>query len=77
MALDSLRSLLQRCHDTLDDFNARGVHPNLVYGCAWCKAKGYDAQGMRHDADCILMELRQVLHASVHDRFNGVYELRD
>jgi hypothetical protein len=46
---------LQRAHDVLDDTNA--ANDATAY-CLWCNGKGYDGTGLKHDDDCILVQIR-------------------
>lgn len=67
--------LLKEAHDKMDDFNA-GNNSGLENGvggtgrderfCTWCQSWpprliGYDAQGLKHEDDCILVKIRKVV----------------
>ena len=56
--LNALRALLQHCHDLLDAANADIDHAS----CNYCPAEGYDGNGLKHDDDCIIQQLREVLN---------------
>jgi hypothetical protein len=49
---------LEAAHSVMDDDNAA-----ITMGayCRWCHEKGYDGDGLIHNADCILMEIRALL----------------
>ena len=54
--------LLIKVEKILDDFN--GEHGNVDNGglCQWCWAVRFDAkQGIVHDSDCIILELREAI----------------
>lgn len=57
--VEYIENLLVVAHEKMDADNAtlaQGQH------CRWCKGPwGYDENGIRHDSDCILIRIRQVV----------------
>lgn len=52
--------LLKECHDILDEYNNSDRN---ALQCFWCKGDiGYDANGLKHKDDCILVRLRKELN---------------
>jgi hypothetical protein len=51
--------LIQKAHDKMDQENANRLGYNPT--CYWCNRSGYDATGILHTDDCILVEMRKVL----------------
>lgn len=58
---NNMVSLLQEAHDKMDDYNARHNPEQTVAFCMWCLEEGYDANGLIHQDDCILVRIRKVL----------------
>lgn len=60
--VEVLERALEKAHDALDDVNA-GRDLNVDDGwCRWCHTASYDGKvGLVHNADCLILELRQVL----------------
>ena len=62
---ENWEKLLKEAHDQMDDMN---THPDTLLSmaqlprCNWCRGEGYDANGMKHDEDCILVKIRHVIH---------------
>lgn len=61
----SLRLLLKKAHDTLDDANASSRKKTA--SCRWCNGKGYDFYGLIHKPNCVLVEIREVLGDCEHE----------
>lgn len=55
------KSLLQRCHDLMDDYNANLDKQIQRPMCHWCNQTGYDGDGLYHDSNCVIMLLRKEL----------------
>lgn len=54
-----LEGLLVLSHNKMDEDNVKTANG---YHCRWCKGPwGYDQQGIRHEDDCILIRIRQVV----------------
>ncbi len=56
--LDDAYALLKQAHDKMDDANTGLMPPDDL--CHWCCAKKYDAQGIIHDEDCVLVRIRAI-----------------
>ena len=53
----TLEGLVKRMHDKMDDYNAT----RAIAGCRWCHVEGYDATGLKHADDCVLVDSRAAL----------------
>lgn len=60
-AYPELDRLLKLAHDKMDDYNARHNPERTVPDCTWCLSEGYDANGLKHKDDCVLIQIRKVL----------------
>lgn len=56
-------ALLRKVHAKLDAVNADRLASG---GCYWCGLVGYDADGLLHKDDCIVVEIRKVLDGDRH-----------
>lgn len=54
-----LREALQSAHDRMDNVNASTTRAE----CVWCRAEGYDGDGLKHTEDCIIVVCRAALDA--------------
>jgi len=54
--LERTYDLLVIAHDMLDDYNA-----SKFRSCQFCSYTDYDAEGLKHDSDCIIKQLRKIL----------------
>jgi len=53
-----IKNLLKEAHDLMDDSNADLEYTDFV--CQWCHALGWDAHGVIHSDDCILVRMRAI-----------------
>lgn len=64
---EQLKLLLKEAHDKMDEANpATYIDDNNIIGmlvahCHFCNETGYDAQGLKHEEDCILVRIRKVV----------------
>lgn len=61
-AAGELMAALEKAHDRLDDHNAS--ERKTTARCSWCSGYGrgdYDANGLLHDDDCVIVTTRQAL----------------
>ena len=57
MKSDKLSDVLKDAHDALDEINADRNEAS----CRFCRGVGYDADGLIHVEDCIVVRLRHWL----------------
>lgn len=60
-APENWKKLLEEAHDKMDDLNAAHQEMRLFAWCNFCHESGYDANGLIHDEDCILVKIRKIL----------------
>jgi len=56
--IQELTTLLKEAHDKMDDSNADIEDRDFV--CQWCHCQGWDAHGIIHSDDCILVRMRDI-----------------
>lgn len=54
-----IQPLLQKCHDVMDEMNNDADSRNGGKSCHFCMGVGYDANGLIHEDDCVLVLLRK------------------
>lgn len=55
---NDLKQLLREAHDLMDDSNAEIQYRDFV--CQWCYSQSWDARGIIHIYDCILLRMRTI-----------------
>jgi len=56
--IQELRTLLKEAHDKMDDSNADIEYRDIV--CQWCNSQSWNASGIIHSKDCILLRMRDI-----------------